>query len=88
MSTNLPSLPSDAQLLYEYLGRQIGAGSEGESGQAVVADLAAYQQQLDRLRELIRAGEQSLDAGRARELDLDALLARVQQRIASQGGAP
>jgi hypothetical protein len=88
MSTDLPSLPSDAQLLYEYLGRQIDAGSEEESGQAVVADLAAYQQQLDRLRELIRAGEQSLDAGRARELDLDALLARVQQRIASQAGAP
>lgn len=84
----MPSLPSDAQLLYEYLGRQIGAGNEGDSGRAVVADLAAYQEQLDRLREMIRAGEQSLDAGRARELDLDSLLARVQQRIAAQGGAP
>jgi hypothetical protein len=86
MSTSLPHLPTDAKLLYEYLGQRLDAGGEGLTGPEVLADLAAYQRQLERLREMIRAGEASLDAGEGRELDVEALLMRVRDRLASEGG--
>jgi hypothetical protein len=85
MSTNAPNLPTDAQLLYEYLGQQLDGKDPPPHGRAVVADLAAYQEQLDRLRTMVQAGEASLDAGRGRPLDLDALLLRVRERIAAEG---
>jgi hypothetical protein len=85
MSADSPQLPSDAQLLYEYLGRRIDRGADGDAGQDVVADLAAYQEQLDRLRTMVREAEASLDAGEGRELDVEALLKRVHARIAAEG---
>jgi hypothetical protein len=87
MSTDMPNMPTDAQLLYEYLGRKLDGGVETVPGQEVLADLAAYQQQLEKLRAMIREGEASLDAGEGRELDLNALLQRVRNRIAAEGKA-
>ena len=85
MSTDSSHLPTDAQLLYEYLGRKLDAGDQDASGQAVVADLAEYQKQLDRLRAMVQAGEASLDAGHGRPLDVDELMRRVRERAAAEG---
>ena len=85
MPASIPNLPSDAQLLYEYLGRRLQSGEASLPGPEVLADLAAYQDQLLRLRTMIREGELSLDAGDGRELDIDALLGRVRQRLVSNG---
>lgn len=87
MSTDQSNLPTDAQLLYDYLGQTL-KGDETRPGQEVIADLAAYQEQLERLRSMIREGEASLDAGEGRELDVAALLERVRNRIATKGAAP
>jgi hypothetical protein len=81
MSTDLPNLPTDAQLLYDYLGARLSTSTAAPSGVEVLADLAAYQSQLDRLRAMVREGEASLDAGEGRELDVEALLERVRRRI-------
>lgn len=81
MSTDSPNLPTDAQLLYEYLGRRIASGGEQAPADELLADLSAYREQLDRLRSMISQAEQSLDAGLGRDLDLESLLLRVQKRI-------
>lgn len=90
MSTDvphIPHLPSDAQLLYEYLGRQLDRGAVAPRGDQVLVELTEYQRQLDKLRAMVRAGEASLDAGEGRELDVDLLLRRVRDRIAAEGRA-
>jgi hypothetical protein len=76
MSTELPNLPSDAQLLYEYLGQQVSSG-EQRPAREVLDDLQAYSAQLERLRQRVRDAEASLAQGQAKELDLTALFERA-----------
>jgi hypothetical protein len=85
MPTDLPQLPSDAQLLYEYLGKRIESGDEHRPAIEVIAELNAYRQQLERLRSMVAEAEESLAQGRVRELDVEALLDRVRRRIPSRG---
>lgn len=85
MSTNSPNLPTDAQLLYEYLGRKIASGGEQAPADELLADLGAYREQLNRLRGMISQAEQSLDAGLGRDLDLESLLSRVRKRLEVEG---
>lgn len=87
MSTDSPNLPTDAQLLYEYLGRKIASGGETAPADELLADLGAYREQLDRLRAMIGQAEQSLDAGLGRDLDLESLLVRVRRRLEAEGRA-
>ena len=81
MSTELPNMPSDAQLLYEYLGQQVNGG-EQRSAREVLDDLHAYSLQLERLRQLVREADESLEQGKTSELDVLALLERVRGRDA------
>jgi hypothetical protein len=87
MPADFSQLPSDAQLLYDYLGQQIGSGDEHRPAGEVLADLHAYSLQLERLRGMVREAENSLAQGKARDLDLAALLERVRQRAANEGQA-
>ncbi len=84
MSTDLPNLPSDAQLLYEYLGKRIHDMGENRPAVEVIADLDAYSRQLEQLRDMVGKAEGSLAQGRARELDLESLLDRVRMRITAE----
>jgi hypothetical protein len=84
MSTDLPPLPSDAQLLYEYLGQRV---DEHRSAREVLDALQAYSAQLGRLREMIREAEESLSQGLAKELDVSSLLDRVRQRVPLEGSS-
>ena len=87
MSTNIPSSPSDAQLLYQYLGQRIEQGPADLPAAEVVADLSAYGDQLRRLRELVDDAELSLANDLAKPLDVEALLERVRQRAANRDEA-
>ena len=86
MWTELPNLPSDAQLLYEYLGHQVSSG-EQRPAREVLDDLQAYSAQLERLRQMVREAEDSLVEGQAKELDLPALFERVRRRDAIEGSS-
>jgi hypothetical protein len=86
MSTDLPNLPSDAQLLYEYLGQQVSSG-EQRPAREVLDDLQAYSAQLERLRQMVREADESLAQGRAKELDLPALLERIRRRDTIEGSS-
>jgi hypothetical protein len=87
MSTEMPHSPTDAQLLHQYLGQRLDETGADVPGQTVIAELGEYQNQLDRLRAMIREGEASLDAGEGRELDVESLLQRVRNRMVRQDGS-
>lgn len=86
MSTDFPQLPTDAQLLYEYLGHRIEQGPVDIPAAEVLAELGDYGAQLKRLRELVSEAEASLASGKAKPLDVEALLERVRRRALSEGG--
>lgn len=81
MSTDSPQLPTDAQLLYEYLGNRIEQGHVDLPVADVVAELGNYGDQLNRLRAMIGEAEASLANGKAKPLDVEALLERLRRRI-------
>jgi hypothetical protein len=85
MSTDFPYLPTDAQLLHDYLGRRIEDDAVDLSAAEIVAELSDYGAQLHQLRKMVSEADASLDAGLAKPLDVEALLARVRQRAAAQG---
>jgi hypothetical protein len=87
MSTDFPQLPTDAQLLYEYLGQRIEQGPVNLPAAEVVAELGDYGAQLKKLREMVSEAESSLADGKAKPLDVDALLDRVRNRAATEGRA-
>lgn len=87
MSTDFPQLPTDAQLLHDYLGRRIEDDAVELSAAEVVAELGDYGAQLQRLRKMVSEAEASLAAGQAKPLDVEALLERVRRRAATQGQA-
>jgi len=85
MSTDFTPLPTDAQLLYEYLGNRIEQGPVNLPAAEVVAELSDFSAQLQRLRELVSKAESSLTNGQAKPLDVQALLDRVRKRASSEG---
>ena len=85
MSTDFTPLPTDAQLLYEYLGHRIEQGPVNLPAAEVVAELSVYSAQLQRLRELVSEAESSLANSQAKPLDVQALFDRVRKRASSEG---
>lgn len=79
-------MPTDAQLLHDYLGRQLQEENVTGTAADVLADLESYSRQLERLRSLVREAEASWNQGHGRVLDVEALLERVQRRFAAERG--
>ncbi len=86
MAIDSVNFPNDAKLLYDYLGAQVQSGDDRPAPE-VIADLQRYSAQLEQLRRMVADAENSLADGRARELDVDALLQRVKQRMSDDGNA-
>ena len=76
-------MPSDAQLLYEYLGQKIAANPSGAPAAEVLADLQAYGEQLAKLRTMVSEAQHSIAQGDGQELDVAAMLTRLRQQPAS-----
>ncbi len=80
--SNVPShLPSDAQLLYEYLGRQIVANPAGAPAKAVLADLEEFSLQLEQLRTMVVEAQSSAARGEVSEIQIADILERLRNRI-------
>ena len=84
MSTDFTPPLTDAQLIYEYLGRRIEEGPTNLPAEEVVAELSDYGAQLARLREMVARADASLVEGKTAPLDLDGLLDRVRGRASTQ----
>ena len=85
MATELPSNLSDAQLLYQYIGRRLDNGGRDMPADALLAELNQYQLQLEKLRDMIRTAEHSLARGEGGPLDIDELLDEMTAELAKEG---
>lgn len=80
-------LPTDAHLLYEYLGRRIADNSADASAAEILADLNAYSDQIARLRAMVHEAQQSVANGEARSIDAVQFIAALRNRIDSESQA-
>ncbi len=85
MATDMPPSPSDAQLLHDYLGRQLHEAGDRLSLDEALAGFQEYYRQLSDLRGKVGQAEESLARGEGRPLDVDAVISRVRNRLAKQG---
>lgn len=80
------SLPcSDAELLYQYLGKRLDNGGRGETVEQLLAEFAEYRRELEKVRALVREAEESSARGESGPLDLDDIIRRGRERMAAEG---
>ena len=72
---------SDIQAFYDYLGRRI-ADESAISPEESVQEFRAYQEELRRAQAELRQSRQEFLQGKAKPLDVDALMDRVRARFA------
>jgi len=85
MATDQSSTLTEAELLYNYLGKQIGNGGRETPVAELLAEFAEYRSQLEELRASIRAAIAKSDREGSRPLDLDEVIRRGNERLAAKG---
>lgn len=81
---NMSNVATELSEFHQFIGKRL------ETGVAITPDEALeefrrYREELERLREMIRAAEESIARGEAKPLDADALIRRVRERLALEG---
>ena len=84
MATDIPNVPSDVELLHDYLGKQLARDEQELSLDEALSGFQEYYRQLRDLRGKVRQAEDSLARGEGRPLDVEAVLSRVRRRLAEQ----
>ena len=85
MATDQSTALTEAELLYQYLGRRISNGARKESIEQLLADFVEYRRELEEFRATLREAEAQSARGESGPLDLEALFARVDKRLAKDG---
>ena len=81
MATNVPQ--DEMQLFYDFLGQRLRNGGDSLTPEQSVGEFRAYQEELARFRQTIATAREQGASGQSKQLDVDALIERVSQRIAS-----
>lgn len=85
MATASSKTLTDAELVYQQLGKLLANGGREKPVDWLLTELAAYYRELQQVRALIREAEESSARGESRPLDLDALFARADKRLSKEG---
>lgn len=85
MSAGFQANPTDSELLYEFLGDRLRSGQRDMPVEDVISEFAAYRRELSMLRDSLKQCESSSEAGLSRPLDVDDVVWRGRQRLASDG---
>jgi hypothetical protein len=85
MATELTTHVTDAELLYQYLGKRLASGGRQEPLDQLLAEFAEYRRELEKIRGMLREALESSARGESGPLDLDALFARADQRLNDEG---
>jgi hypothetical protein len=85
MATDLSTPATDAELLYQYLGKRLANGGRQEPLDQLLADFTEYRCQLEQLRALIREADEASARGESGPLDLDALFAHCDRQLDAEG---
>ena len=82
---SLSTLVTEAELLYQYLGKRLANGGRQEPIDQLLADFSEYRRELEKVRGMLREAVASSARGESRPLDLDALFARADKRLKNEG---
>lgn len=85
MATDQSSTLTEAELLYNYLGKRITNGGRETPIAELLEEFAEYRSQLDELRASIREAIAKSDREGSRPLDLDDIIRRGNERLAAKG---
>jgi hypothetical protein len=85
MATASSETLTDAELVYQYLGKLMAKGGREKPVDWLLAELAAYYRELERMRALIREAEESSARGESGPLDLEDVIRRGRERMAAGG---
>jgi hypothetical protein len=77
--------PTDVELLHSFLGTRINSGHRDDSVEQVLADFAEYRRQLTELRASLREAEAQSARGESKPLDVEDVIRRGRERLASKG---
>ena len=85
MATDSSTSLTDAELLYQYLGRRLANGGRKEPVEQLLAEFAEYRCELEKARAMIREAEESSARGESGPLDLEDVIRRGRERLAAEG---
>jgi hypothetical protein len=85
MATDMPHVPTEVELLHNYLGQRLQDDGGDLSLDAALSGFQEYYRQLRDLRNKVRQADDSLARGQGRPLDVEAIIGRVRKRLADQG---
>ena len=85
MATASSETLTDAELVYQYLGKLMAKGGRDKPVDRLLAEAAAYYRELQQVRAMICEAEESSARGESKPLDLDALFARADKRLKEEG---
>lgn len=85
MSTDIPQVPTEVELLHTYLGRRLHDEGSDLSLEDALSGFENYYRQLREVRSKVRAAADSLDRGEGSPLDVEGLVSQVRARLAAQG---
>ena len=80
------ALESEIQAFYDFLGRRVSHGP-AITPEESVREFRAYQQELKRAQSELRDSHEEFMQGKAKPLDVNALMDRVRSRLAGEGAA-
>lgn len=78
--------PTEAQYFYDFLGGYLGNGGGGSTVEQCVSAFRAYWKDVERLRERLAPSIAEAERGDVHPLDVEALIDRVERRIAAERG--
>jgi hypothetical protein len=85
MATDAKSEMTTAELLHFYVGMRLQKGDRKVPIQEILADFPEYMRQRERMRDMIREADQSLESGESEPLDLEQLIEDVVRELAEEG---
>ena len=74
----------ELRLFHDFLGRRIENGGPNLTPEESVREFRIYQEELARFRQTIATSREQATRGEAKPLDVDALMERVNKRLAAQ----
>ena len=85
MATDQSTCLTEAELLYQYLGRRLENGGRKEPIPQLLADFAEYRRQLEEFRATLREAVAQSERGESGPLDLEEVIRRGRERLAAKG---
>ena len=85
MATDSSTPYTDAELLFQFLGRRLDNGGRNEPVDHLLSEFAEYRRELEQARAMVREAIESSERGQSGPLDVQDVIRRGRERMAARG---